>query len=194
MDCLFRRPKEFREIIELIGVTPSGQRLIANFSIYIQKVKVEFKSYPDELRAKLHASIFDSSFTSVSTTSSDSASPLGLRPLGAAFVTDGTSGIIYFDLQETLGVLAPLIYHELVHCLDETLWKAAVHRSTPSQLRELIFLAECRAYAAQYEFQEQLKEKYPMLDKLYSLYVDSFPALSRRLEPFEIAELYTASR
>lgn len=112
------------------------------------------------------------------------------EPLGALFVTDGETGTIYFHPQSELGVLAPLLFHEMIHCLDETLWVAARTLLHIAERNKILLASELRAYSAHYEFLQALMQIYPALSEFLNHAYPHSTLLHHRFARHEIARLY----
>ena len=163
-------------VIEILTQTSVGKELWEQFLYSSTTRQIDFLAFPEDLKAKLKQS-------------SDSDTPMG-----AAFVTDGAVGTILYDGEACIGVLLPLVFHELIHSLDESLWKAARNGfSSDHDRREILFAAECRAYLAQFQFLEEMKRSFPEYAQFLK---DSYPNVAyfhRAILPNEIAELYKIS-
>jgi hypothetical protein len=175
MSFFLRSPKSTQELLDLIQQTSLGQETLCRFLPFYKQERILIESYPERIRSKL-----------VSVRSAD-------HPIGAVFVTDGTHGTIYIDLKSESGVLLPFLFHEIVHSLDESLWKAARQSLSQKQRQEVIYKAECRAFHAQYLFQEELKTQYPELNNYYKRNFSSVPFLNRELSSAEISEMVKQS-
>lgn len=163
----FDRPaKSLAELFELICTSGYGRTIVGDFQASQQRI--EIKSFPQELKFKLRES-------------QDRTAPLG-----AAFITDGTTGTILLDLESPMGIAAPFLFHEMIHSLDRRLWSAAQQTLSRSTRREIIFQSECRAFRAQHVLQEQLKAKFSNLRDYHLEQFPHIPFLNRALEPHEI--------
>ena len=172
MGIFAQKLKGYEGVLKLISTVPTGRKALHLFYPLLSSGQVQILSYPPDLRKKL------------------TEGEPSLKPLGAAFVTDGNEGSIYYDDQGELGVLAVLIFHEMIHSLDETLWLAGRFELPTHQRNEIIFQSECKAYSEQYSFQKELKEAYPQLIDYFISRAENFPSLNRQVEPHEIAELH----
>jgi|GEM_PF-1107188 hypothetical protein len=115
--------------------------------------------------------------------------------VSAAFVTDGTYGDIYYDGSSQLGMLIPVIFHEIIHSMDERLWKLAKYPDLlASQKRDILFQSEIRAYHGQIVLLRELWSDYPQLKQFLEIEFPYLPHFQRDLTPGEIAELYGDSR
>ncbi|MEO7163912.1 MAG: hypothetical protein ABI041_13415 [Bdellovibrionia bacterium] len=164
-----------QEIFDLIQETPFGQVVYGQFYALYKAGKLKIQSYPLALRSKLLA---------VQTPGC---------PLGAVFITDGEEGQILYEAEGKLGILVPFIFHEIIHSLDERIWKAAGKDLKPSEKEELIYSSECLAFSAQHEFQEGLKAIYPELRIFHRNQYPRLDFLNRAISPKEISKLYHLS-
>lgn len=174
MNCFAQPFQSWDEVFRLIQSSALGRQTLNRFFLRRNPVRIEF--YPEEVRPRLVAALTPKS------------------PLGAVFVTDGEQGTIYVDDQSQLGILVPFLFHEMIHSLDGTLWKAARQTLSPSQRNTVIYEAECRAFRAQHLFQEELKELHPELRSFHETQYSHLSFLNRALLPHEIASLYCNSK
>lgn len=115
--------------------------------------------------------------------------------VSAAFVTDGTLGSIYFDGSSQLGVLIPVIFHEMIHSMDESLWRLAKYPDLLApQKRDILFQSEVCAYQGQIALLRELWTTFPHLKQFLEEEFSSVPHFQRDLTPSEISELYAHSR
>ncbi len=154
------------EILCFIHETSLGQSVLEQLKLFHQKHPVQIKPYPPSLTRETE--------------------PV----LGALFVTDGQVGTIYIQPSQPLGLIIPFLFHEIIHCLDETLWRAARMKLPPTQKRNVLFNAECKAYHAQNLFLCELKVLYPELPDFYQNHYPHLSCLHRALAPYEVADLY----
>ena len=106
---LQKKLETFRELIQIMNYTQTGHTVLNQFEEFNKTldIKVEFKPYPREIITKINSANGD------------------MRPVGASFVTNGKSGVIYFDYRNELGILALQFIHEMVHAMDLNLWSLA---------------------------------------------------------------------
>jgi hypothetical protein len=167
-------PRSWGELFDLIQEVPSGREVWRRFRDQLSSGQVRLEAYPEEVKRQLQSLVKVAA------------------PLGAAFTTDGIDGTVFLDASGNFGILAPCLLHEMIHSLDETLWRAGRHSLPSSQLRSLIFDAECRAFAAQHRFLEELRGRYPDYRSFCELSANHLPGFNRQLLPDEIARLYGA--
>ena len=175
MSKLFRiaeSPREVEEILNLISHAPAGQDILSEFLPHYRLGKITIKVYPEDVAVKLRAS--------------HSAE----QPSGASFVTDGRSGVIYVDLKSELGILAPFLFHEIVHSLDERLWMSARRNLNESERAQVVFAAEQHAFECQYRFVQELLNLVPELDAFFARKYPKARILREKLSPVEIKKLY----
>ncbi len=172
----FSNPAQsWEQILAWIVKTQIGREVLNQFRQQIAANQVRIEPYPRSIHLKLQA------------LSEEKSQP---APLGAAFITDGKNGTVYLDTSGPLGVLVPFLFHEMIHSLDDSLWKAARNYLRPSLQREVLFAAECRAFHAQHHFLEQLKLLHPEYRAYCKTWEVQFPFLNREFLPHEIAHLY----
>ena len=167
------QPKDLSAILQLVGQSLLGRRTLREFEVFRKSRQVRIDTYPPEILSQL----------------SEVADPGHL--VGASFTTDGEVGAIHYDPESPIGIVAPFLFHEIIHSLDLTLWEAASMSVSRSRIREVVFLAECRAFHAQHLFQEELKKIYPSLRAFHLFNYPHIPFLNRALEAREIERLYS---
>ncbi len=128
----------FSEIFKIIRYTNVGKKTLNDFDDLNKKLDIciNFKPFPSEILKKL------------------SQSDKSINPVGAAFVTNGKSGTIYFDMNNEIGILCIQFIHEITHALDQNLWKLALDGNENKE--NIIFNAEQAAYGVQKEFINEL--------------------------------------
>lgn len=172
-----RPVKKIEEVFELFQFSKIGKEKWTEFTFRSKKNKISFEPFPKDLRLKLKQQTEEKD---------------GL--VGAAFITDGIEGTIFYDPECTLGALLPLLFHEVVHSLDETLWRAAkLGCKSEHDRRELHFASESRAYAAQHQFTLEMKKKFVGYEQFLMNTFPNIPFFHRALLPDEIGNLYRAS-
>jgi hypothetical protein len=166
-------PRGIHEIIDVIHDTPSGSSWLARFLPWRDSGRIRLEVFPRDVLLKLRAVRAPG------------------EPNGAAFVTDGEAGCIYVDLELELGALAPFLIHEIVHSLDDTLWRAArLAGESEARRRKVLLDAECRAYEAQQQFLDELVGRQPGLREFLRARYPQVRVLNDPLSREEIAELY----
>jgi hypothetical protein len=165
-------PQDWMELLGLILQSPLGRKTLEEFYRCCGQRDIEVKAYPSDVRAKLVE-----------------ASPTK-EVLGAVFVIEGSVGTIYVDPKSEIGIVAPFFFHEMIHCLDDTLWVAAKQKLSPLQKQNVIFNSACRAFHFQHLFQEELKKVFPDLRDFHQTRYPHISFLNRALLPDEIAKLY----
>ncbi len=188
-------PKSWDDIFRLIQEVPRGRETLILFRNQVASGLVQVQSYPDSVKNQLRAlnSPTQGPLQTSETLTFDpqkSSSDPTLTPLGAAFVTDGFEGKLVLDPTGPLGIVVPFLFHEMIHSLDETLWRAAQRGGSPTERRAIIFESECRAFRAQHKFQEELRSKYPEYRSFCETWGEQFPFIQREFLPDEIAKLY----
>ncbi len=164
--------RSWQEVMDLIQQTPLGRSVLGRALSLCRTGKLAFRPYPRDLRSELLGALSPGC------------------PLGAVFVTDGGQGQIFYDAQGQLGILAPFVFHELIHSLDKRLWLAAGKTLSIQERAALLYSSEQLAFSAQHEFQEGLKKLYP---ELRAFHRDCYPHLSflnRAISFEEIRQLY----
>lgn len=163
---------DIREVLELIATTNFGRSILGTFLPDYRSRKVSIEAYPADIVAKL----------------ADCRGPG--TPAGAAFITDGETGTIYFDRSSELAVLAILIVHEIAHSLDESIWNAVGKEETLEQRRARVIRSEAIAFECQYRFLAELCRLHP---SLIGALTEKYPhgdTLYRRLSIAQITALY----
>ena len=165
-------PHSISEVLEWISSTSLGAQVVQAFFAMGRIKAVRIAGYPDEIRKRLNRVRKKN------------------EPIGAAFVTDGTQGTIYVDLEQEAAVLGPFLLHEMVHSLDEALWQIAAEKVNQENREKVILESERKAFETQYLFIQEMRRKDPafgqFLDKKYPRVAILQQALSRE----EIAKLY----
>lgn len=165
-------PQNIEAVLKLISRSASGRKLLEKFLPLFTSRKVRIENYPSALASQLRAALGDG------------------QPIGACFIQDGTSGVIYLDLSSPIGVLAPFLVHEMVHCLDSNLWLAAKNPGLKSVLREVQYRSELTAFESQHLFLTEMKERFPDYQTFLSEYFPKAKLLHERLSHGEISEMY----
>ena len=169
----FAKPAQsWTEIFDLIQQSEIGKETLEKFLKLQRTVKLSVTAFPPDLRSQL------------------AAAQLPGYPLGAAFITDGQAGQIYYDGQGELGTLVPFFFHEMIHSLDDSLWLLPKKMPGEEEKARVIYLSECRAYAAQYQLLEHLKKSHTELKRFYRSQYPQIEFFERELSPNEIAISY----
>ena len=167
-----RTPEAITEVLKLIARTNTGREILEKFLPLYNQRKIAIKPYPDEIVNKLKAVIGPD------------------QPVGACFVTDGVAGTIHYDARSPLGVLAPFIFHEMVHSLDACLWDNAQIPMTQTSRDQLHLRAETKAFEYQHRFVDELGQRYPEYKKFLAEYYPKAKILVDRLTSTDIEDLY----
>jgi hypothetical protein len=153
---------------DCIRTVPIGQDLLRRRQSLVAERKVELKAYPESQLLE---------------------GPLSqLSPWGASFVTDGAQGTLYYHPLTPQGLLVAFLVHEWVHAQDERLWVLASEAFSPARRAQVIFQAECLAFAVQACFLQQLKQRWPAFDRYYRQEFPHLAFLQRALTPEEVCK------
>ena len=155
----------------------SGAPILAQFRDHISSQRVKIIDYPSDLKAQLR-----------------SVHPIpSVHPvLGADFITDGSQGTIYLNTSAPLGLTLPLLFHEMVHSTDESLWRLARSKANKHEIRSIILHAEYRAFQAQHLLIQELKALHPNYLRCWEQWKEQVPFLFREITRDEIDHLYGA--
>lgn len=169
-------PRQIDDVFELISQSPLGDRILRQFLPLFRSGRIRIKAYPNELLSKLKAVLGPG------------------QPIGAAFVTDGDTGVIHYDRTSPLGVLGPFIFHEIVHSLDVRLWDSARNGGSTARMRnerkKLMLLTETTAFNRQHELVTELKERVPGFAAFLAEQYPRVRILHERMTESEIDEMY----
>jgi hypothetical protein len=165
-------PLNTEAVLKLISRSATGRKLLERFMPLFTSRKVRIENYPIAVASQLRAVLGEG------------------QPIGACFVQDGKSGVIYLDFSSPIGVLAPFLVHEMVHCLDSKLWKIAENPGMTSLIREVQFRSELDAFEAQHLFIHEMKERFPEYQNYLKNYFPKAKILHERLSEGDISELY----
>ena len=166
-------PQSLDDVFKLQLKTPTGRNVLERFLPQLTSKRTLIEAYPIEIQNRLREVLEPG------------------QPIGACFTTDGKVGQIHFDPRSSLGVLAPFLLHEMVHALDENLWRLAERSSVTRLVRDRAMLkAEVAAFTAQRRFIEELTGR----DLAYQHFLEAeFPRariLNERLTETDLVELY----
>ncbi len=112
------------------------------------------------------------------------------QPVGACFVIDQGRGVIYYDAESPVEVLAPFILHELTHACTDSLWAmdgVAVSRASREQV---IIEAELLAYEAQYRFLCEMEKLRPEMKRFLEERFPKVRMFHNKLSIQEVRALY----
>ncbi|MCM2324370.1 MAG: hypothetical protein NDJ90_14020 [Oligoflexia bacterium] len=165
-------PRNLDEVFELISRSPSGYRVLERFRPLHQQGKVAIQPYPLEVVARLREAIGPD------------------QPIGASFVNDGTTGTIYLDPASPLGILAPFLLHEMVHALDQDVWRAGVGPQSPEERDETMLLAETGAFELQHTVIQELCAQVPGYREFMSAQSQRARILHEKLTSEDVVALY----
>ena len=110
--------------------------------------------------------------------------------MGACFINDGEIGTIYTDLTSPLGVVAPFLFHELIHALDEGVWEAARRPLAREAKDQVMLMAETRAFEAQHQFVAELGDRFPDYRTFLAKHYPKAKILHERMTSVDVADLY----
>ena len=167
-----KKPESAQSILRLISRTASGRDLLERFLPQLNRGRIVIQAYPPELVSRLRAVLGEG------------------QPIGAAFVIDGGQGTIYLDLESPLGVLAPFLVHEIIHSLNEGLWKAEKDGIRKADRTELYLRSEEDAFEGQHRFVAELGERYPEFRAFLKAYYPKAKILHEKLTGLDISDLY----
>lgn len=144
MSDWMRAPSGIQSVLDLIRSVPGNRRVIRPVEALMRKGELSFAGLPPEVSIRLK-----------------SVAARG-EPAGAAAVL-GPDGVItvYWHPGQPLGVAVALIYHELIHCLDDRYWKKMGTASRTPQRARARERAERRAFRAQARFVRRLARRFP---------------------------------
>lgn len=165
-------PTHVDEILKLIARSASGREALERFLPLLRRGKVRLAPYPPEVIAQLKEYLGPG------------------QPVGACFVNDGETGTIHFDGGGPLGVLAPFILHEIIHCLDTAVWEIAKTGVRSSRRDKVLLHAETRAFEAQHRFVQELSQRFPEFESFLESQQARVKILVERLTSEDIASLY----
>lgn len=134
-------PTSTDDILKLISRTATGRKILENFLPLYARKKVLIAAYPDEIVAELRKVL-----------------PEG-QPIGACFTPNGgpkNKAVIYLDFTSPVGILAPFLVHEMVHALDQRVWKGQTQHTG-----DALFAVETQAFETQFRFTQELKDRDP---------------------------------
>lgn len=176
--CFAKPPGSLQEILKLMTRTASGREALERFLPLVESGKIDIQPYPMELLTRLRAALGPD------------------QPIGACLINDFSHGTIYLDLQSPIGILAPFLFHEMIHALDPAIWRAASARSENRVAPEdPIFLqTELRAFDAQRKFVEELSAREPAYGDFLASQSSRIKKLTDRLTENDIAGLYGFDR
>lgn len=169
---LMKPANDVREVLDLIATTKFGRSILGAFLPDYRSRRISFEAYPADIVAKL-AQCRDPG-----------------TPAGAAFVTDGETGTIYYDAHSELAVLAIFFVHEIAHSVDGSIWNAADTQETQEQRRRRVIRSEAIAFECQYRFLAELTRLHPSLMGALAEKYPNGNTLYRRLSIAEIGTLY----
>ena len=98
-------PVRIEEILKTIARAPSGRKILERFLPLFHQGTVRIEAYPTAIVARMREVLEEG------------------QPVGASFIHNGETGVIYLDLSSPLGILAPFLLHEMVHSLDPEVWR-----------------------------------------------------------------------
>ncbi len=165
-------PTHVHEVFALISQSSIGIKVLNQFEIQCKTKKVTFDPYPLNLIEKLKNTIGPD------------------QPIGACFVTDGDQGAIHYDPTSPLGILAPFIFHEIVHSLDPALWHAARTPQTRHARDRAMLQAETQAFDSQHRLIGELSAYVPGYRDFMNRQYPRARILHERLTETDISDLY----
>ena len=170
---LLRRPLgQVEGLFCILSQTKTGSLLLERAEVLFAKDSLKIEPYPEGIRKKLKNIQNENG------------------PVGACFVTDGNDGIIYLDFSNSVGLLLPMLVHELVHATDTTLWSIAKTTASLSTRNEIQLQSEVAAYQAQHQFLREMDQIMPELRSYLLKEHSKVAMIHREYDRDEIAELY----
>lgn len=163
---------DVREVLDLIASTNFGRSILGSFLPDYREKRVSFEAYPSDIVTKL----------------AECRTPG--TPAGAAFVTDGETGTIYYDANSELAVLAIFFVHEIAHSLDDSIWSAVGKQETQEERRRRVIRSEAIAFECQFRFLAELSRRFPTLISDLAKKYPQGGHLYRRLSIAQISALY----
>lgn len=161
------------DLFRALAKCASGRRLLKAFQPRLDAREVAFRPYPDSLRTELVAALEPG------------------QPLGAAVVWEENFAILYYDASAPLGLLVPMIAHEMSHCLDRSLIQAIQRNpSAQGQRERYLFATERRAFDWQFEIQAEMETLWPDLTLFLKKNYAHVWMLRKRPSDSEICEHY----
>ncbi len=169
-------PIDANEVLKLISRTRIGNEVLEQFLPRLRKGEVRIAGYPPEVLERLKLAIGRD------------------QPVGACFIPEykgeTREGTIYLDLTSPLGLLAPFLFHEMVHSLDPGVWDAARRPLTRKSRDRVLLEAETKAFEAQHQFVLELKQRFPEYQRFLQTQYPRAKILHERLTATDVAELY----
>ena len=150
--------------------------MLERFLPRLRKQEVRIEAYPAEVLERLKLAIGRD------------------QPVGACFIPEyqgeARHGTIYLDLTSPLGLLAPFLFHEMVHSLDPSLWEAARHPLSRDSRDRVLLEAETKAFETQHRFVLELKQRFPEYQRFLQAQYPRMKILHERLTATDVATLY----
>ncbi len=160
------------EVYTLISWTKIGRRALSIFRNFLDSGQVRVEPYPNELLERFYQELGPG------------------QPVGACFVHDGETGVIHFDPNCPLGILAPFLLHEIAHVLDSDLWKIQeIPKGSPLR-KEGLLNAEIKAFEMQQAFIKELQEVVPSYTDFLKTDQARIRVLADHMNRKEIEDLY----
>ncbi len=153
---LQKKNANIQDVFKILLLTNTGKFIYERFLKEYLKKKIKFCHYPQETIDKLNSIKSE-------------------EPNGACFVTDGQTGVIYFDPNCEAIILSIYFIHEMTHSLDQNLWLLAQYPENfnSENTNEIKIQSEYSSYRNQFRFLNELDKIIPgttdYLEKNYPL-------------------------
>ncbi|OFZ79553.1 MAG: hypothetical protein A3K03_01980 [Bdellovibrionales bacterium RIFOXYD1_FULL_44_7] len=165
-------PRKVEELFWLISQSQLGRNTLASFLPLYRAKEISIEPFPAEIVRELEKVRLQSD------------------PLGAVYVNDGVTATIYLDMKSEYGALAILLFHEIIHALDDNLNASGLKLLTRVQREKLILQSEILAFEKQYLLANELKEEFPALRLFLNARYPKSKILNQHLRAADIVELY----
>ncbi|MBC7691961.1 MAG: hypothetical protein H7222_09335 [Methylotenera sp.] len=168
-----KAPENTEAVLKLISRSLTGRTLLEKFLPLFTSKRVRIEGYPSHVVRQLREVLDEG------------------QPIGACFVQDGSTGVIYLDFASPVGILAPFLVHEMVHCLDNKLWKVARKSVVSGQsVRRAQYNSELEAFEKQHNFLCEMKERFPDYRLFLEKHFPKAKMLHEKLSQMDISEMY----